>query len=116
MESMLRASFEHARSDMETRFLTEARVDARRVLNAVKGALASDGDLLSPEERADVDRRMVEIEGLMAGEDRDAITAAIEALDKATQDFAGRRMDRGIARALAGVALDRLERQLGPGG
>jgi molecular chaperone HscA len=115
MESMLRASFEHARTDMETRFLTEARVDARRVLLAAKGALASDADLLSAEERTDIDNRMAEIERLIAGEDREAITGAIEAFDKATQDFAGRRMDRGIARALSGIAIDRLERQLGPG-
>jgi molecular chaperone HscA len=113
MEAMLRASFENARTDMETRFLTEARVDARRVLMAARGALANDGDLLSAEERAAIDRDMAEIERLIAGEDREAITAAVEAFDKGTQDFAGRRMDRGISRALAGVAVDRLERRLG---
>ena len=112
MEAMLRASFEHARADMEQRFLTEARVDARRVLLAARGALAGDGDLLSTEERADIDRRIAEIETLIGSEDREAITAAVEAFDKATQEFAGRRMDRGIARALAGVAVDRLESRL----
>jgi len=115
MEAMLRAGFEHARGDMETRFLTEARVDARRVLLAAKGALAVDGDLLSAGERGDVDRLVAEIESLIEGEDREAITAAVEAFDKATQEFAGRRMDRGIGRALAGMAVDGLERRLDGG-
>jgi len=58
---------------------------------------------------------MAEIERLIEAGDRDAIVAAVEAFDKATQEFAARRMDRGIARALSGVAVDRLEQRLGPG-
>ena len=37
-----------------------------------------------------------------AGENRDAISAAISALDEAAQPFAQRRMDRAFATALTG--------------
>ena len=42
------------------------------------------------------------------GDDADAIEAAVEALAEGTDDFAARRMDRGIRRALAGRKLDEI--------
>ncbi|HYM31054.1 MAG TPA: Fe-S protein assembly chaperone HscA, partial [Candidatus Cybelea sp.] len=108
MVRMLRESLEHGREDMETRLLTEARVEARRVLLALNAALRADGDLLSAAERAEIELVMTQVEHAIAGEDRDAINEAVEDLDKATQDFAGRRMDRGITAALRGVSVERL--------
>jgi molecular chaperone HscA len=40
--------------------------------------------------------------------DSSALNAAIEALNRATGDFAARRMDRGVARALTGRSIDAL--------
>ena len=49
---MLKASFEHAAADVEARSVTEARVEAVRVRDAVENALALDGErLLSEAER-----------------------------------------------------------------
>jgi molecular chaperone HscA len=41
-----------------------------------------------------------------AGEDHRALKSAVEALNRASEDFAGRRMDRSVSRALAGRRLD----------
>jgi molecular chaperone HscA len=106
MGAMLRDSLVHAKDDMTRRVLTEARVEARRTLNALHSALAVDGDLLADAERTILDAAAERVEAAVAGEDRDAITAAVEALEKAGRPFAERRMDRGIRTALAGHAVD----------
>jgi molecular chaperone HscA len=109
MATMLRDSLVHAREDMAARLLAEARVEAGRVLNAVRAALAADGDLLDTNERAGVDRAIAALEKALPETDRDAINAAAEALEAATRPFAEKRMDRGIRAALGGVAVERLD-------
>jgi molecular chaperone HscA len=113
MAAMLRDSLVHAREDMEARLLAEARVEAGRVLNAVRAALAADGDLLDAGERAAVDRAVAALEKVLPGETREAINAAAEALEAATKPFAEKRMDRGIRAALSGVEVDRLDARMG---
>ncbi|MGB8275539.1 MAG: Fe-S protein assembly chaperone HscA [Alphaproteobacteria bacterium] len=112
MARMLRDSLEHAKDDMLRRLLTEARVEARRSLNALDSALAKDGDLLEPAERAAIDAVRGRLEAALKGADRDAIDQAVEALEQATQAFAERRMDRGIRAALAGMAVDELDHRV----
>ncbi|MBF0393691.1 MAG: Fe-S protein assembly chaperone HscA, partial [Alphaproteobacteria bacterium] len=108
MASMLRDSMAHAREDMTLRVLTEARVEARRSVLAVGSALKVDHDLLSPEERQAIDAAIAAVEGACQGTDREAIQAAVDGLEDATKDFAERRMDRGIRSALSGVSVDTL--------
>ncbi len=110
MAHMLRASLENAKVDMERRLLTEAAVEARRSALAVRSALGVDADLLSEEERQVIDRALDGVDQACLGQDRDAITLAAEALERGTKAFAERRMDRGIRQALAGVAVERLEK------
>ena len=105
MAAMLRASIDNAQDDMERRLLTEARVEARRGVNAVQAALAVDADLLSAEERARIDETIEIVERAMSGTDRAAIQGAAEELEHRTKIFAERRMDRGIRKALAGRAV-----------
>jgi molecular chaperone HscA len=113
MARMLKESWENAREDMNARLLTEARVDAERLVLAVRAALASDGDLLDGAERGAVDAALDDVARAVAGSDREAILGSVEALESATQTFAERRMDRGIRSALAGVEIGRLESKLG---
>ncbi len=112
MANMLRNSMIHGEADMLARLLAEAKVEAQRTLLAVRAALAADADLLSPAERKTIEGFMTQVETNLAGTDRDAISAAANALEEATHTFAERRMDRGIHGALAGVSLDRLEAEL----
>ena len=112
MVRMLRESMEHGQADMEARLLAEARVEAERVLLALRSALRLDGDLLSQAERNAIDKSVASVEKAVAAPDREAINEAVKLLDAATQDFAERRMDRGIRAALTGVSLDRLAGRL----
>lgn len=115
MADMLRASFENARADVTTRLLAEARVDARRLILALQSALAQDGDLLSEAERAGIEQARQALEAAMAGEDRETVIQATEALEAEGRPFAERRMDRNIRQALSGVEVSRLETRLQAG-
>jgi molecular chaperone HscA len=113
MADMLYDSLEHAEDDMARRLLTEARVEAERSLLALDGALAKDGGLLSPDERAELDAARLRLQTATKGEDRDEITAAAEALETLSKPFAERRMDRGIREALSGLSVADLEGRVG---
>ncbi len=105
---MLQESQAHAAADMEARALAEAQVEGERTLAATMSALDSDGDLLAPDERASIDAAMAAVRRLIAGADRHALNAAVAALNRATEEFAARRMDRSVAGALAGRSVDSL--------
>jgi molecular chaperone HscA len=108
--TMLQSSFSHAETDKQARALREAQVEADQLLVAIRAALAQDGEaLLNSEERADLERHMETLQTAMAGTDREAITRAAEALNHASETFAGRRMDASIQKALAGQKIDELK-------
>jgi molecular chaperone HscA len=108
--AMLQSSFSHAEADKEARALREAQVEAEQLLLAIRAALEQDGDaLLNSEERAELERHMDALQGALAGTDRDAIMRAAEALNHASETFAGRRMDASIQKALAGQKIDELK-------
>jgi len=110
IERMLRDSIDHAHDDVAARNLRERRVEAERVLEALVAALAADGDaLLSIEERAAIDEHMNALGEVAQGDDHVAIKRAIEALDRASQAFAARRMDVSIKAALAGHKLEEFD-------
>jgi molecular chaperone HscA len=62
--------------------------------------------MLSDAERAAIDRALAETRRLLQTGDRHALQAGAEALNRATEEFAARRMDRGVARALTGRSVD----------
>ncbi|WP_334135685.1 Fe-S protein assembly chaperone HscA [Tepidimonas sp.] len=105
---MLQEGFATAEEDMRQRALIEARVEAERMLMATRSALTADGDLLTAEERAAIDALMQALERARAGDDAAAIDSATQALAKGTEAFAAARMNRSIAQALAGRAVDQL--------
>ena len=104
--SMIQDSMSYAEHDVKARMLAEQKVDAARVLESLQGALATDAALLSGAERADIDAAMVALHAAAAGDDIDAIEQAIKNVDKQTQDFAARRMDESIRKALKGHSVD----------
>ena len=103
---MLQESFTTAEADMRARALVEARVDAERMLLATRSALAADGDLLSNQERADIDTLMSALQAAATQEEAKPIEDATEALAKGTEPFAALRMNRGIQQALAGKNIE----------
>ena len=108
IERMLRDSFEHANEDVHARALTEYRVDGQRLLEATRSALSQDEKLLGNDERESIRTAMLSLEKLLPGNDHRAIKRAVDALNRATEDFAQRRMDEGVRRALSGKMIGSL--------
>ncbi|HDL7468702.1 TPA: Fe-S protein assembly chaperone HscA [Yersinia enterocolitica] len=104
--NMIKDSMANAQSDIGARKLAEQQVEASRVLESLQGALAEDAALLSEQESTAIAQAMATLQQQMQGTDPYAIEAAIKALDAQTQDFAARRMDASIRRALAGHSVD----------
>lgn len=106
VETMLRDSFAHARDDMDVRNLREAQVDADRLIENVSAALAADGEaLLGSDERQTILTALSELEAVRQSDNIQKIKQSISAMDKTTQEFAARRMDAGMQKALAGHKL-----------
>ena len=110
VEQMLLDAIDHGEADLAARKLAEVRVEARRVLASTQKSLDADPDLLEPNERARIEEAMTKLEESAAGEDARRIELLINDLDAATKDFAGRRMNRAIANAIAGQRLSTVEK------
>jgi molecular chaperone HscA len=108
--NMLRDSYAHAQDDMTARNLAEARVDGQRLVEAAEAALAENGALLlSAEELQAIENRLADLKLTLQGADLTAVKRATEALNKGTVEFAARRMDQSVKKALTGHKLDELE-------
>ncbi|WP_312511059.1 Fe-S protein assembly chaperone HscA [Massilia sp.] len=112
---MLQDSYSSASSDMQMRALREEQVEAERILLATTSALEGDAELLSAEERAAIAALEQGVRdaiassqdaALDAGKRQDALHNAVQALAKGTEEFAARRMDKSVRKALAGKSLD----------
>ena len=106
IERMLRESFTHAEQDVAARALREQQVEAESVVSAVTAALAVDADLLSAEERSDIERHIQALRAASTGSDAAKIKRELAATERATANFAARRMDRSIRAAMAGHRLE----------
>ena len=104
--TMLQDSFKTAEQDIKARALVEARVDADRMWLATQSALQADGDLLTQEERSQIESLMLATLEAKKLEDASAVEAATEALAKGTEAFAAQRMNRGIQHALSGQHIE----------
>ena len=105
---MLREGMAHAGADAAERARAEARVEAQSLLDAVAAALNLDGDLLTTEQTAQIRAQMDALAALLPNADAAAIRAAVQTLSQGTDDFAARRMNRNIQRALQGVSVEQL--------
>ncbi|MFM2588978.1 Fe-S protein assembly chaperone HscA [Vibrio sp. TBV020] len=105
--NMLRDSMTYAKDDMLARALAEQRVEADRVIEGLIAAMQADGDeLLSEAERQDLIKAIEALIELRNADDADAIEQGIKDTDKASQDFASRRMDKSIRAALSGQSVN----------
>ncbi|MDR0781894.1 MAG: Fe-S protein assembly chaperone HscA [Pseudomonadales bacterium] len=104
---MLKNAYTAAEADKRLRKLREKQVEALRHVEALQSALAQDGAaLLSAEEITELTQLLQELRALAATEAADAIESLTQRLNEKSLDFAARRMDAGIHKALAGRRLN----------
>lgn len=103
---MLKDAFTHAKDDMVARALNEQVVDANGLIAATHAAMREDSALLDAAEAAAIEASIAALEKLLTQTDHLAIKRGIEALNAVSTDFAQRRMDQNVRRAMAGQKLD----------
>jgi molecular chaperone HscA len=106
--NMLQSAFASAGADMQARALAEARVDASALVQALGIALDEDRALLTEQEAAALTSQIAFLKQLADGNDHRAIVRATEDLNRASTEFAGRRMDKAVKKALAGKTLNEI--------
>ena len=105
---MLQDSFSHARGDMQARALREQQVEADRMLEDLQAAMDKDGaTLLDESELQCLQVAMQELQQIRDNSnDHRQLATQIEIVGKTSEEFAARRMDASIKKALAGLSLD----------
>ena len=108
--NMLQDSMAHARDDMDARNLREQQVEADRAIEALEIALETDGAaLLTADERAALEEHMERVRKLRDGSDFRTLRRELESLNKESAEFAARRMNVNIKRALAGHKIEEFD-------
>jgi molecular chaperone HscA len=107
--TMLQDGFSHAADDVQDRALREELVDAKRLIEAVDAALAEDQHLLDDDELDVIKRKLKALKGLVgSAQDTQVLRRSVESLSKATDDFAARRMNESIKKALSGKKIEEI--------
>ena len=103
---MLSDSISHAGGDAAARARAEAVVEAESLIDAVEAALELDGDLLDESSLAAIRAQISTLQSLLPEAEANPIRNATATLAAGTDDFAAKRMDRNIQRALTGQRVE----------
>jgi molecular chaperone HscA len=103
IEDMLLASIDHAEEDIQNRLLAEQKVEAERMILDCEKQFRENGDLLSPEEREDLQLQLNAVKGLKEStRSHDVLKSALLALDSAARPFVEKIVNRAVSRASVG--------------
>lgn len=105
---MLKDSMSNAAEDMAARARAEAVVEAESLTDAVNAALELDRDLLEAEELQQIQQDIAVLQGRLKDGKAEDIRAAVAKLSHSTDNFAAKRMNRNIQRALTGQSVDNI--------
>jgi len=110
---MLKESYTHAREDMQVRALREQQVDADRMYEDLLAALKEDGrQLLNGDEYHCLEVALKDLDEIRQSQNHREIARHIEMVSKTSEEFAARRMNASIQKALAGHSLDEVEKDV----
>ena len=109
IEDILESSYENAESDMEIRSLKEAQVEAKQLVDSINSALESDRELLGVEQLSVLNSAMKHLSALLDAGTSVEIRSATEELNRLSNEFAAKRMDLHIGKALKGKIIDKMQ-------
>lgn len=100
VEKMVSESVDYAFDDMSERVFTEAKLKAEELLPAVNAALSQVGDVLSSEDLAEVRTAETAVREQLESGNANALKAAVQKLDKATEHMAAILVEKAMEDAL----------------
>lgn len=105
MEQMLLDSITHAKEDIQTRALVEARTEAQIMIDTTLRFLTKNKMFLESDEIEATNAQVDLLKSQIESEDKNAIQAGIEMLNELTKPFAERVMDKAIQAAMKGQKI-----------
>jgi molecular chaperone HscA len=106
VEKMLLESITHAKDDIATRALVEAKTEGEQILQVTERFVTKNVSMLTAEELKNTAEAMQALQLSLTMEDKDLIHSKIEALNELTRPFAERAMDEAVSQALKGRSLE----------
>ncbi len=104
IQQMVRDAEQHAAEDKQRREEAEVRNNADSLVYQTERVLREQGEMISAEERSDVETKLAEVKTTLTGSDLEAIKSATDALMTASQQFGQRLYDNASANAASGAA------------
>ena len=105
VEQRLLDSITHAKGDIASRALVEARTEAEQILSVTEKFLTKNATILTKEEITASATAMQALQLAITMEDKNLIQAKTEELNEVTRPFAERAMDEAISGALKGKGI-----------
>ncbi len=105
VEKMLLESITHAKDDIATRALVEARTEGEQILQVTEKFITKNASILSADELRNTAAAMQALQLALTMEDKDLIHTKIEELNELTRPFAERAMDEAVSQALKGKTI-----------
>jgi molecular chaperone HscA len=105
VEQRLLDSITHAKDDIASRALVEARTEAEQILSVTEKFLTKNASILTKEEITASATAMQALQLAITMEDKNLIQAKTEELNEVTRPFAERAMDEAISGALKGKGI-----------
>jgi molecular chaperone HscA len=106
IKNMLLESMQSAKEDISKRLLVESRVESERNILAIKAALKEDSNLLTIDEINNISTQIVNLETVLESGNRDGISREAKKLEELTKEFASRKMNRDIGKAIKNTKVD----------
>lgn len=105
VERMLLESLTHAKDDIATRALVEARTEGEQLLETTEKFITKNSTLLTPKELTDTALAMQSLQLSLTMEDKNLIQTKIEELNDISRPYAERVMDEAISQAMKGKSI-----------
>ena len=100
VERMLLESITHAKDDIATRALVEARTEGQQLLETTEKFIGKHAALLTPQELTDTALAMQALQLALTMEDKNLLQTKIEELNEVSRPYAERVMDVAVSAAL----------------
>ncbi|ULQ58161.1 Fe-S protein assembly chaperone HscA [Flavihumibacter rivuli] len=105
VEKMLLDSITHAKEDIATRALVEARTEARQLIDTTLNFIEKNREFLTEQEITETMGAIEGLEKLILSGNKDQVQGAVEALNNLSRPYAERLMDQAISMAMKGKKI-----------
>jgi molecular chaperone HscA len=106
VERMLLESITHAKDDIATRALVEARTEGEQILQTTEKFIGKYATSLTNEELTETAQAMQALQLSLTMEDKNLIQQKIEVLNDISRPYAERVMDEAVSAAMKGKAIE----------